>query len=81
MFYKVSFFEPIIKSSLVVAYESKDQAVSQANNLIAKGYEDVKIQCEEEIPGCETLLVTDFQIVEKKVSSWEPREVEYKNPF
>ena len=81
MFYKVSFFAPIIESSLVIAYENKDLAVSQADNLISKGYDNVKIQCEEQIPGCETLLVTDFQRVEKKVSSWEPKDIEYKNPF
>ena len=81
MFYKVSFFEPVIASSLTVAYEDKAEAFCKADSLIALGFEDVKIQCEEEIPGCETLLITDFQRVEKKVHDWKPKEVEYKNPF
>lgn len=76
MFYKVSFYEPIIEGYLSNRFNDKDLAVNKADRLIQNGYEEVKIQCCEKIIGSDAMLITDFHRVDKpRIESpyvWKP---------
>ena len=82
LMYRVSFYEPIVEGYLTNRFRDKDVAIHKANRLIQNGYEEVKIQCEEKIPGSDDVLITNFRRVEKKVHDWKPTKSKWdKKPL